>query len=178
MYSASKHAIKGFIDAFRLETEKEHAPISVTLIKPASIDTRLPEHAVNYMPCEPRLPPPVYAPETVARAILYAAEHPTRELFVGASGKIVAAGRQFLPRLTDIFLNTFARGLHEKDRRDQRTVTGILFRPGEDLHERYKEEGITLEISPYTRLQTRRRGLTVAVLAAMAAYGIWRYRRR
>jgi len=48
MYSASKHAIKGFIDAFRLETEQERAPIAVTLIKPASIDTQLPDHAVNY----------------------------------------------------------------------------------------------------------------------------------
>ena len=44
IYSASKHAVKGFTDAFRMELEKEGAPISVTLIKPAAIDTPYPHH--------------------------------------------------------------------------------------------------------------------------------------
>src|SRR5207302_1346500 len=39
MYSASKHAVKGFTDSLRMELEKEGAPISVTLVKPAAIDT-------------------------------------------------------------------------------------------------------------------------------------------
>ena len=42
MYCASKHAIKGFTDAFRMELEEAHVPVSVTLIKPASIDTTAP----------------------------------------------------------------------------------------------------------------------------------------
>ena len=45
MYCASKHAIKGFTDAFRMELEEAGAPISVTLIKPASINTPFPAHA-------------------------------------------------------------------------------------------------------------------------------------
>lgn len=178
MYSASKHAIKGFIDAFRLETEQERAPIAVTLIKPASIDTRLPDNAANYMSQLPRLPPPVYAPETVARAILYAAEHPTRELFIGASGRIVAAGRKLLPRLTDTVLNTFARDWQAKSAPDRRTDTGILYHPGEGLHERHRDKGLTLEISPYTRAMTRHRRLTYSLLAAMALYGVLHYRQR
>jgi short-subunit dehydrogenase len=36
MYSASKHAVKGFTDALRIELEEDKAPISVTLIKPAA----------------------------------------------------------------------------------------------------------------------------------------------
>jgi NAD(P)-dependent dehydrogenase (short-subunit alcohol dehydrogenase family) len=48
MYCASKHAIKGFTDALRMELEEEGAPISVTLIKPAAIDTPFPQHAKNY----------------------------------------------------------------------------------------------------------------------------------
>jgi NAD(P)-dependent dehydrogenase (short-subunit alcohol dehydrogenase family) len=39
MYSASKHAVKGFTDAFRMELESDDVPISVTLVKPAAIDT-------------------------------------------------------------------------------------------------------------------------------------------
>src|SRR5689334_4699119 len=45
MYCAAKHAVKGFTDALRLELEEEGAPVSVTLIKPAGIDTPYTEHA-------------------------------------------------------------------------------------------------------------------------------------
>ncbi|HEY3013245.1 MAG TPA: SDR family oxidoreductase, partial [Gemmatimonadales bacterium] len=44
-YSASKHAVKGFTDALRMELEEEGAPISVTLIKPSAIDTPYFQHA-------------------------------------------------------------------------------------------------------------------------------------
>jgi len=37
-YSASKHAMKGYTDALRMELEKEGIPISVTLVKPSAID--------------------------------------------------------------------------------------------------------------------------------------------
>ena len=71
-YCASKHAVKGFTDALRMELEHDGAPISVTLIKPAAIDTPYTEHAKNYLPVEPQNPPPVYAPDVVAEAILIA----------------------------------------------------------------------------------------------------------
>jgi short-subunit dehydrogenase len=87
IYSASKHAGKGFTDALRMELEEEGAPISVTLIKPGAIDTPYSDHAKNYMPVEPKNPAPVYAPEVVARAILHCAETPERDVFVGAGGK-------------------------------------------------------------------------------------------
>nr|WP_243700371.1 SDR family oxidoreductase [Halorussus pelagicus] len=79
-YSASKHAVKGFTDALRMELQRDGAPISVTLVKPASIDTPYSDHAKNYMDEEATLPPPLYTPETVARAILHAAEHPQRDV--------------------------------------------------------------------------------------------------
>src|SRR3954466_1499031 len=74
IYSASKHAIKGFTDALRMELEEEGAPVSVTLIKPSAIDTPYFQHAKNYMSVQPKPPAPVYAPEVVANAILRAAE--------------------------------------------------------------------------------------------------------
>ncbi|HEY0419956.1 MAG TPA: SDR family oxidoreductase, partial [Acetobacteraceae bacterium] len=101
MYCASKHAIKGFTDAFRVELEQEKAPISVTLIKPASINTPFPEHAANYMDKAPKLPPPVYAPEDVAHAILHAAVHGGRDYYVGGGGKMMSEMRKYAPRALD-----------------------------------------------------------------------------
>jgi short-subunit dehydrogenase len=45
IYSASKHAVKGYTDALRMELEHDEVPISVTLVKPSAINTPYPEHA-------------------------------------------------------------------------------------------------------------------------------------
>ena len=101
IYSASKHAVKGFTDALRMELEEEGAPVSVTLIKPGAIDTPYRQHAKNYLPMEPNLPAPVYAPEIVAETILHCAEHPERDVFAGGGGKAISALGKYAPRLTD-----------------------------------------------------------------------------
>ncbi|MEE7492263.1 SDR family oxidoreductase [Methylobacterium oryzae] len=121
MYSASKHAIKGFTDALRMELQEEGAPVSVTLIKPASIDTPFPEHAKNYMAQAPKLPPPVYDPADVAEAILYAAEHGPRDLYVGGGGKLMSSLRKRVPVVTDwmgaqVVSRTQKGGVAGKDR--------------------------------------------------------------
>ena len=103
MYSASKHAIKGFTDAFRMELQEAGAPISVTLIKPASINTPFPAHARNYTSGKPVLPPPVYAPEDVAAAILHAAAHGGRDYYVGGGGKLMSSLNKLVPSLVDVF---------------------------------------------------------------------------
>ncbi|HEX2462855.1 MAG TPA: SDR family oxidoreductase, partial [Vicinamibacterales bacterium] len=62
-YCAAKHALKAFTDALRMELEEAAIPISVTLVKPASIDTPFFEKARTHLGVEPQPVPPVYAPE-------------------------------------------------------------------------------------------------------------------
>jgi len=131
MYCASKHAIKGFTDALRMELQEEGVPVSVTLIKPASIDTPFPEHARNYMARAPKLPPPVYDPADVAKAILYAAEHGPRDLYVGGGGKMMSSLRKRVPSVTDwmgaqVMSRTQKAGASGPDR------DGALFAAGRD----------------------------------------------
>ncbi|HEY0422608.1 MAG TPA: SDR family oxidoreductase, partial [Rhodopila sp.] len=101
MYAASKHAIKGFTDSFRMEMEEAGAPISITLIKPASINTPFQSHAKNYLSQEPKLPPPVYAPENVADAIVHAAAHGGRDYYIGGGGKVMSTLNKHVPALVD-----------------------------------------------------------------------------
>ena len=115
-YCATKHAVKGYTDALRLELEEEGAPISVTLIKPSAIDTPYVQHAKNLMPVEPLNPPPVYAPETVAEAILHCAENPERDLYVGGGGKVLAEAGHHAPRLTDKLMEAAMFDLQKSDR--------------------------------------------------------------
>lgn len=101
MYVASKHAIKGFTDAFRMEAEAAGHPISVTLIKPSALDTPFPAHAKNYLDKEPALPPPLYAPEDAANAIVYAAQHGGRDYYIGGGGKLMSTLNKHIPGVFD-----------------------------------------------------------------------------
>ena len=166
-YSASKHAVKGFTDALRVELEAERAPIAVTLIKPGSIDTPFPQHAKNLMDREPTLPPPVYAPAVVADAILHCCEVPTRDLFVGGGGKAISALGQWSPRLADKQL----RSMIEQQKkpvpsrgRDDRA----LYRGNADLRERGDYDGHVMKSSAYTKA-TMHPIATGALIAAGAA---------
>lgn len=102
-YSAAKQAVKGFTDALRMELEEEKVPVSVTLIKPSSIATPYPQHAMNYMDHEPTLAPPVYSPTVAAEAILECAQRPVRELDIGAGGVIFSRLGSSVPAVMDRF---------------------------------------------------------------------------
>ncbi len=130
MYSASKHAVKGFTDAFRMELMAENAPISVTLIKPTSINTPFPQNARNATDGKPSLPPPVYTAEDVAEAILHAAVHGGRDIYVGGAGKIMSSLNKILPGVVDWFGSTFVPGQSVKQGSSGRDNAGNLYTAG------------------------------------------------
>ena len=100
MYSASKHAVKGFTDALRVELMAEDIPVAVTLIQPTAVNTPYPEQARNYLDKEPKLPSPRIDPKRVAEAILEAACKPERDVKVGAMSKLNTAFK-LTPKLAD-----------------------------------------------------------------------------
>jgi short-subunit dehydrogenase len=151
MYSSSKHAVKGFTDTLRMELEMAKAPISVTLIKPTSIDTPFPQHARNYLDEEPSLPAPVYAPEIVAEAILHCAETPKRDVLVGGAAKVIATLGNHAPRVTDKLLESPAFVNQEKSGQPPRQPEGALYAPTFGLKERGEYPGMVRQTSAYTQ---------------------------
>lgn len=149
-YCASKHAVKGFTDAFRMELEHDGAPISVTLIKPSSIDTPYRQHAKNYLRNEPQNPWPVYAPEPVAEAILYAAEHPIRDIYVGGAGRALSVAGFLSPRITDKAMESAMFAEQQEDRLSSSSHAG-LDQPSGSLLERGGYSGHVAERSLYTK---------------------------
>ncbi|HEU4621282.1 MAG TPA: SDR family oxidoreductase [Burkholderiaceae bacterium] len=178
MYSASKHAVKGFTDALRLELEEVDAPVAVTLIKPASIDTMFIKHAKNYLDVEPKLPAPIYAPEVVADAVLHAAVHPTRDLYVGATSRLASIGAKVAPRLMDTVLSTAMSRQQRSPEPPHADDRPALYEPGEPLSERDAARGRpVLEHSLYTKATMRpKTTFAVAVAAAVAAVTVWNLR--
>ena len=100
-YCASKHAVLAATDALRMDLIREGTNISVTLIKPGAMHTLFTGHARNYMDETPRFPPVIYDPRLVADAVLFAAEHPKRTLYVGGFGYFQSLLGRMFPALTD-----------------------------------------------------------------------------
>lgn len=178
IYSASKHAVKGFTDALRMELERDRAPVSVTLIKPSAINTPYAKHAKNFMEHDTDLPPPVYAPDLVAQAILHAAEHSERELFVGSGGASLAVMGNLAPRLTDKVMAMVFAGQQQSDLPVRSREDNGLDHAASTLEERGEFRGHTIESSPYTQAEMHPvvAGAVVAGASAVAAIA-WRVSR-
>jgi len=130
MYSASKHAVKGFTDALRLEIERvDKAPVSVTLIQPTAVDTPFDEHARNYMDQEADLPSPMIDPQQVADAILGAAVKPARDVKVGMMAKMNTFMSKNLPGIADRMAAKQVQNLQRDE--PVKEPAGTLYTPGE-----------------------------------------------
>jgi NAD(P)-dependent dehydrogenase (short-subunit alcohol dehydrogenase family) len=168
-YCAAKHALKAFTDTLRMELEEQDVPISVTLVKPASIDTPFFEKARTYLGVEPQPVPPVYAPEVVAEVILRAAQHPIRELIAGGSGAKLSAAR-FAPRLADRYME---RWTFDSQKTDTPTAAGRLdnlYAPVRDDGGEYGRNwtGHRRSSSVYTKSMLHPRVSAAVVLAGLA----------
>ncbi len=132
-YCAAKHGVKGFTESLRLELARSSSGISVTLIMPSSIDTPLFEHARSKLGVEPRPIAPVYEPDVVAEAIVYAAEHRLARITVGGAGKAFELLQRLDPRLVDVYLRLGGRGF--KSQRTERPAerSDNLFDPVPEL---------------------------------------------
>ena len=174
-YSASKHAVKGFTDSLRLELQHEHAPVSVTLIQPAAIDTPYTEHGLNLMDVEPKHMPPVYAPEVVAEAILTCAERPHRNLRVGGAAKMFTVMEKVAPGLADRQkMSAFAAQRADEPPKDDDTLWAP--RAG-DVRVRGNYPGHVARSSGYTAIAERPVVSSIVGLAVLglgvAAAKVW-----
>jgi len=103
-YSCAKHGVEGFIEAMRVELIHEKWPINVTSVKPAVINTPFWNNGLTKLGVKPAGIPPYYDPRIVADAVLYAAEHPTRDILVGDIAKLLDLAQKISPSLVDSIL--------------------------------------------------------------------------
>ena len=176
MYSASKHAVLGYTDALRMELEHDKLPITITLVKPASINTPFVEHARTYMPGAPALPPPVYAPEVVAKAILRCAERRVREITVGGGGRMITAIGRLAPKTTDTLMeHTMFTGQQDKKRPAQSVDS--LYRTHGTARQAGRTRGYVRRSSLYTRARLSNVTRALPFIAAGAVLAGMRMRR-
>ncbi len=180
-YCASKFAIKGFTEAFRREADAERQPISVTLIKPAAINTPFTDHARNRMGTPgTRNPPPAYDPHLVARAIVHACETPVRDLTIGGLGGVsMVVGNLLAPRAMDWLSSRLGRISMTTEDPGNPAERDNLYEPREDMITNSSLRPFTRKTSLALEAQLNP-GLTFAASASLVAVAMigWSLRRR
>jgi NAD(P)-dependent dehydrogenase (short-subunit alcohol dehydrogenase family) len=170
-YSASKHGLIGFLDALRVELMHDRTPVSVTTILPAGINTPFFDKSLTRVGVKPRPSPPVYEPVLVANAILYAAEHPAREIYVGGAGRSIELLHRLSPRLVDALLSRFGYRPQMTDQPKTDQAPHNLYEHVEGYNQvqgSFSDEARS--VSLYTGLRLHP-GVTWGLLAALTGIG-------
>lgn len=103
LYSAAKHGTSALYEGLRVEEQIAGSGVEIATILPATVNTPFYDVVPSFLGTRPPLIPPVYQPSAVAEAILHAAEHPTRHVFVGVAG-LLSAVQRLSPRAVDVVL--------------------------------------------------------------------------
>jgi NAD(P)-dependent dehydrogenase (short-subunit alcohol dehydrogenase family) len=107
-YCAAKHAVLGFTDALRCELIHDQSAVRVTMVHLPAVNTPQFNWVKNRLPRRPAPPDPLYQPELAARAIVYAMDHPRRDVYVGPTTLKALYAQSLVPGLTDRYLASTA----------------------------------------------------------------------
>src|SRR6478609_1410435 len=100
-YCGAKHATRGFTDSLRSELIHERSRIHLTMVQMPALNTPQFDWCLSRMPRRSQPVPPIFQPEVGAEAIVWAATHRRRELYVAWPALKTIVGNKLLPSLGD-----------------------------------------------------------------------------
>lgn len=103
-YCGSKHAIQGFTESLRCELLHDGSNVRVTMVQMPALNTPQFSWVRNRLGRKPQPVPPIFQPEVAADAIVWAAQHPVKEVYVGWPTVKTIVGNKLVPRWADRYL--------------------------------------------------------------------------
>ena len=103
-YCGAKHAVKGFTESVITELMHEKSKVKVCMIQLPGLNTPQFNWNLNKMPKHPMPVAPVFQPELPAKGIVFLAEHPRRNMWIGVSTAYTILGERIAPKLADYYL--------------------------------------------------------------------------
>ncbi len=103
-YCGAKHAIMGFLESLRCEIIHRNKNIHVGMVQLPAMNTPQFSWCRTKLPRHPMPVPPIYEPEVAARAVVWAAYHRRRQVYVGLPTVKAIWGEKFIPGLLDKYL--------------------------------------------------------------------------
>lgn len=116
-YCGAKFAIRGFTDALRSELLHDRSQVRVTMVQMPAVNTPQFDWGKNHMPMRPQPVPPIFQPETAAKAIFWAAHHKRREVYVCWPSLKTIWANKFIPGLLDRYLAGFGYTGQQSDQK-------------------------------------------------------------
>ena len=126
-YCGAKFALRGFTEALRSELIHDGSPLHLTMVHLPAINTPQFDWARNKTGQETKAPSP-YQPEVAADAIVFAATHKRRDVFVGSSTPAAIVAARLAPSVVDRVLAKRAYTAQLSDRPAPMS-DGNLFQP-------------------------------------------------
>lgn len=127
-YCGAKAAIRGFSDALRSELIHERSQVRICMVQLCAFNTPQFDWGASRLSRRPQPVGPVYQPELAARAIVWLAQHPRRELWVGMPAIVAILSTRLFAALGDRLAAARAwRGQHSDEPAAPRN--GNLFAP-------------------------------------------------
>ena len=103
-YCAAKHAIQGFCDSLRSELLHDGSHVHLCMVQMPALNTPQFGWVKSRLPRKPQPVPPIFQPEVAARAIVYAAHHRRREIYVGWPTVKAVVGNKMAAGYADHYL--------------------------------------------------------------------------
>ena len=103
-YCAAKHAIEGFTESLRCELLHDNSGVRVTMVQLPALNTPHFDVVRSRLPRHPKPVPPIFEPEVAADAVVWAADHPRREVVVGFSTLRALLANKIAPGFLDRYL--------------------------------------------------------------------------
>ncbi len=104
-YCGAKHGIQGFYDSLRSELMHDKSNIKTCMVQLPGVNTTQFGWVLSKLPNKPKPMGKVYQPEVAAKAIVFAAAHNRREIFVGYPTFEAIMGNKIAPWLGDYVLS-------------------------------------------------------------------------
>jgi NAD(P)-dependent dehydrogenase (short-subunit alcohol dehydrogenase family) len=177
-YCGAKHAIQGFTESVRAELYHRHSRVWLTMVQMPALNTPQFDLVLSKLPDQAQPVPPIYQPEVAARAIVWAATHRRRQLWVGGSTAATLVANAVAPGLLDRYLGRTGYRSQQTDqpRNPHRPANLWAPVPGDHgAHGRFDDRAHprSLQLWATTHRGTVA-GLTAAGLAGLAALGVAR----
>ena len=168
-YCAAKHAIKGFTESLWCELIHDRSHVHVAMVQMPALNTPQFDWTRSRLPRRAQPVPPIFQPEVAAEAVVFAAHHRRRELFVGAPTVAAILGNRIAPRLLDHYLAYIGYSAQQTDEPEPASRPDNLWSPvagDHGAHGRFDERA--RGSSPQLWLDTHRGLIGAAAIACLA----------
>lgn len=173
-YCAAKHAIQGFHESLRSELLHDGSKVRVSMVNLPAVNTPQFRWIRSHMPRKAQPFGTIFEPEVAARAIVWASEHPRRELNVGWGTTQAIIANAFAPGLLDHYLGRIGFDGQQGDEAETPGRPDNLFAPvpgDAGAHGVFSDKAKT--VSPQLVANTHR-GAIGAAIAVVAVVGLTR----